>query len=82
MFAYDARVNQFVWFNRAYAKTRQNYLKEIKEYSSGDPQYRISKLGEARNFMLNNARRNQHHLKIAETNLMKPSSQASWTRLP
>ena len=71
MYAYDARTNQFVWFNRAYAKMRQSYHDEVKSYSTDDPQFRLSKLAEARNHMLSNARRNQEHLKVGEINLMR-----------
>ena len=71
MYAYDARTNQFVWFNRAYAKMRQSYHDEVKSYSTDDPQFRLSKLAESRNYMLSNARRNQEHLKVGEINLMR-----------
>ena len=72
MYAYDARTNQFVWFNRAYAKMRQSYHDEVKSsYSTGNPQFRLSKLAESRNYMLSNARRNQEHLKVGEINLMR-----------
>ncbi|CAK8999824.1 unnamed protein product [Durusdinium trenchii] len=55
----------------AYAKTRQNYHDEVKSHSTDDPQFRLSKLAEARNYMLSNARRNQQHLKVGEINLMR-----------
>ena len=71
MYAYDARNNQFVWFNRAYAKMRQMYHEEMKSHSTDDPQFRLSKLAEARNYMLNNARQNQQHVKVGQINLMR-----------
>ena len=56
---------------RAYAKMRQNYHEEMKSHSTDDPQFRLSKLAEARNYMLNNARQNQQHVKVGQINLMR-----------
>ena len=45
---------------------RQMYHEEMKSHSTDDPQFRLSKLAEARNYMLNNARQNQQHVKVGQ----------------
>ena len=54
MFAYDARIGEFLWVNRAYASRRQAYLDRLKVGQNElGGRYELSMLGQLRNKLIN-----------------------------